>query len=444
MKTFATAFLMLLLGMGMKAQCPQGNVILITQSLVDAFGEDWPECRTISGNVILGFEHSAATVTDLSPLANVERIEGSLYIRQQDFLTSLHGLGNLKYIGEDFELIENTLLSDLHGLDQLDTIGGEFIIMFNSELTTLKGLESLQHAKGFWAGDNDKLLNLDGLDQLLPDSRIVLLYNIALSDISGFKRLPEFGGFLSIGGSEALREIQILEGIDSLELLGLGSLPMLESLAGLETLIHTDDLYIGLDAITDLSGLSGLKSVENTFYINYNDALVSLHGLENLQSIGSSVNIIDNKALTDLDALNHPISFGASELVIEENSALSDCAVQAVCNWLAGPEIENVRIENNFGGCQSEAEVEAACLEEGLFGIAVKLSPNPARNLLDIATNLSEKEVSILIYNAAGQLLREERFMAQHQLDISKLSPGVYFLQIRAEEYFLLEKLVKM
>lgn len=79
----------------------------------------------------------------------------------------------------------------------------------------------------------------------------------------------------------------------------------LESLAGLENLIHvSDNLSINNnDALIHLQGLSGLTTIGQTISIENNKVLSSLSGLENITTLYGALTINNNASLGDLDGL---------------------------------------------------------------------------------------------------------------------------------------------
>src|SRR5690606_26111693 len=57
-------------------QCPPGDVSLTSQTEVDAFATNYPNCTEISGGLYI----SGSTITDLSPLNNLTSVGGFLRI----------------------------------------------------------------------------------------------------------------------------------------------------------------------------------------------------------------------------------------------------------------------------------------------------------------------------------------------------------------------------
>lgn len=77
--------------------------------------------------------------------------------------------------------------------------------------------------------------------------------------------------------------------------------------------------------------------------------------------------------------------------------------------------------------------------------LGIDLNPNPARSLVNVSLAgfdaNDDYELSVIGIN--GQIIRTiTKSGNNHQLDISKLSPGVYFIQLKANESISIEKLM--
>lgn len=78
-------------------------------------------------------------------------------------------------------------------------------------------------------------------------------------------------------------------------------------------------------------------------------------------------------------------------------------------------------------------------LEQPIF-----LSPNPASTYLDVKY-ISSKDAQYSILNNQGRIIMNGTLDGnKNRLDISSLSQGIYFLQIRLEENMSVEKFVKI
>ncbi len=68
--------------------------------------------------------------------------------------------------------------------------------------------------------------------------------------------------------------------------------------------------------------------------------------------------------------------------------------------------------------------------------------PNPAQNTISISHNANIEEISI--YSSDGILVSSYKFSDNYSLDISFLEMGFYFISIKADKKFFMEKLIKL
>ena len=199
----------------------------------------------------------------------------------------------------------------------------------------------------------------------------------------------------------------------------------------------------GID-ITNLNGLNVLTSIGGYLSIWNNAALTSLTGLDNLTSVGGNLYIEDNDALTSLTGLDNIDANTISELRIIDNSSLSTCEVQSVCDYLANPS-GTIEINNNATGCNTQAEVEAACEAIGLpdiiFESELSIYPNPATERLTISSKDGLKIAEIVIYNQIGQKVLHHKPVTQ-PIDVSMLQPGRYIIEVNSQDLKIREKLI--
>src|SRR5690606_28616504 len=94
-------------------QCPPGDVILNSQTEVDDFATNHPNCSEISGGLYI----SGNDITDLSPLSNLTSVGGNLYISSNSSLLNLNGLNNLTSVGGNLYIDSNSNLTNLDGLN---------------------------------------------------------------------------------------------------------------------------------------------------------------------------------------------------------------------------------------------------------------------------------------------------------------------------------------
>lgn len=265
--------------------------------------------------------------------------------------------------------------------------------------------------------------------------------------------LKKIGGRLEISGT-SLTNLQGLTNLDSVKLcLIIADNPALKGMNGLENLnfvgkcsqtdldvVRTWGLYISSNKqLTSLVGLENLKTLEGCISIEYNDGLISLAGLESLSSIGEcyfrsgasmrfdGMAIYGNFQLTTLDGLGKTQFGGPGTLSITKCPSLSMCEIESICKNLS-----SVVASNNASGCNSVAEIEAACLvptgELGPTGPPLQITPNPATDLLQIQINDSEKW-DICLYDLQGRLLYRQLVSGSQTIDVGDWPAGLYVLR---------------
>ena len=351
--------------------CPH-DLLFTRQSEIDSFPIRYPDCRVIGGNVII-YEFSAngnPVIYDLSPLLGIHTVEGGVYI-YRNFLPDLHGLDSLRTIGKDLEIKNGYMIASLDGLNKLRSVGGNLVVQQNEALSyqpklkNLKGLERLERVGGDFIEYERNMLSLEGLASLQ-----------------------------GVGGNFDIRKGKLtsLKGLEALDTIGnsliLATLPNLKSLDGLQHLRHAG-LNFTTDSLTDLQGLDNWQSGRE-LRLTGNKMLQRLDGLESLQQLTGYnrstlakypvIWLADNPALTDLSALDHLVKVDDDGIYLLNNAGLSQCAAQAICDYLdADPD--TVSIAGNLPGCDSEPAVSTACLALPTVNLiensALRVFPNP-------------------------------------------------------------------
>src|SRR5690606_9592043 len=187
LKKLGVSILFLFFTLGLKAQCPPGDVILTSQTEVDDFATNHPNCTEISGDLYI----YGNDITDLSPLSNLTSVGGNLNIFSNSSLLNLDGLNNLTSVGGLLDISFNSNLTNLNGLSNLTSVGGYLNIYDNLSLTNLDGLSNLTSLGGYLSiSFNSSLTNLDGLSNLTSIGGYLRIYNNSnLTDISGLQNI---------------------------------------------------------------------------------------------------------------------------------------------------------------------------------------------------------------------------------------------------------------
>jgi len=450
--------------------CLPYGITFTTQAQIDNFQTNHPNCTEIEGDVTIGGE--GTNITNLNGLSVITSIEGKLEIVWNENLTNISGLNNLTFIGGDIVFMKNELLTSLVGLENLASIEGSIIIgdyacgstgiVWSTFLTCLTGLDNITTIGGnLEIIGNLALTSLTGLDNVTSiEGDVYIDANNVLSSLTGLENLNSTGGGIDIGGiwpQSGNPSLTSLTGLDNLSSIGwfcLENNDSLTSLMGLNNLTSIGgNVWISdNDALTSLMGLENLTSIEGnlsigaeSFWVSGNHSLTSLTGLSNLVSIEGALGVHDNIVLTSLSGLDNIEAGSINVINITINNLLSTCEVQSICDYLASPN-SFVYIHDNAPGCNSQAEVEAACEAVWVPEIndepEFSIYPNPAVNELFISCENEAVIKQVTIYNQVGQMVLSETCIAD-AIDVSTLPAGMYVIEVVTGKRKLRGKFIK-
>jgi len=324
-------------------------------------------------------------------------INGSIFIKSN--VENLNGLSGITSVQNSLSIKGNYYLEDLQGLNNIQNVGTLFI-WWNESLKSLEGLNSLDSCF----------------------SRVDIFDNEQLRNLNGLENLKFIDGDFSLAGCDSLQNI--------------------DSLSGLNTI--NGFFVLGQGVIKNTNGLNSLTYVGNGVDIHSCDSLNSISGLSNLALIGGSLHIKNNFSLSSLSGLDNVEPDSIDWISINNNPSLSQCAIQSICDYLADTNAI-VSIENNAPGCNSEEEVEQACLaaeEELTFNSNMLIHPNPATNKIFITIKEETIINQITIYNQWGQkVLQTEN--TNNSIDISCLKKGLFVVEVEIDGVYFREKLIK-
>ncbi len=472
---------------------PQG-IVFINQAGIDNFQTNYPNCNQIEGYVVIGSDditnlnglnvvtsiggylqfglgnYSNPLLINLIGLENLENIGGDLRINNTS-LISLTGLNNLSSVNGKLIVINNTLLFDLSGLNNLASVGSAFTIGNNESLVELMSTTNLTNIGGnFEIGDNSllnnmtsignideisgnveiagnsSLLDLSGLNNITSiGGRLRIESNSSLSSLFGLNKIESIGNRVNIVNNDSLTSISAFENLTSIA----GSLRIYDNaslinLTGLDNLLTINDLEIvGNINLISLTGLENLNSVFGRLWIESNYSMTSLTSLYNLNEVDYQLAITGDSSLTSLDGLDNIAASSIYDLYIFNNSSLSVCEVQSVCDFLASPD-GSIVIFNNADGCNDSAEIAEACQIIGFSDLVheseLKIYPHPAINKLFIANKQNEL-FDIVIFNQFSQIVLSYSNVT-NTIDISTLKPGIYIIEITSNYWKINKKLV--
>jgi hypothetical protein len=466
--------------------CLPEGITFTTQADINNFQVDYPGCTEIEGdlkiegddiNNLLGLSvltsiggdliigpdnYWEPALTSLSGLNNLTEVAGNMIIESNPVLQSLTGLEGLTNIGGRLEIESNDALTSLNGMDNLSSIGGALFISGNDGLLSLAGLSNLITINGdlsiLW---NDNMTSLAGLDNINAGSveNLSVYYNPSLSSCevqSVCNYLASPNGIVLIGNnaSGCNNPPEVASGCGIvLPCLPFGSF-IFNTQAEVDNFQYDyPDCYNpgglvaihGID-IDNLNGLNIIQSIAGDLVIQYNPILTNLLGLINLKSINNTLEVAGNDILTSLSGLDSIDAGTITDLYIFENTALSTCDLQSVCNYLASPN-GTINIYDNAVGCNSQIEVETACavdLADNSFPENhLTIYPNPASDVLFIES--SEKLESVSIFDSRGDKVvrwygdkgrigdRESGRQGDKErgrINVGELAPGLYLVRV--------------
>jgi hypothetical protein len=408
----------------LNAQCPSGDIVLLSQAEVDTFVVTYPNCTEINGDLQIGLQFDPSDIADISGLSTITSVE-NLIIADNPLLTDLGGLSAISSVN-DLRISSNAILANLNGLSGLSFIHGNLLIEFNAALTDLDGLSEITSLGG----------------------ELRLRANTSLTDISALSGITSVGTNLRISGPNAFTHLGGLENISSVG----GNLELwstfltdISALSGITSIGGYLDIYNNA-SLTSLMGLDNLASIGGYLLVSDNATLTSIASLDNLTSIDGVLQIFSNTALmslTGLDNLDATTITGTTfleGLYIGFNPQLSACAIESICDYL-GVALNEGTITDNAIGCATREEVETACVVSitDISQTDIKLFPNPTSGRLQLR-NITAEHVDV--FTSQGQRIARYESPGQ-ELDLSALPAGVYHLHLIAPDSVYVAKVVK-
>ncbi len=236
--------------------CFPDGITFTTQSQIDSFQTDYPNCSEIGGFVTI----SGESITNLNGLNNIVSIGEYLNVESCNSLTSLSGLSNLDTIGGGLSVNNCSILTNVQGLEGINYLTG-IELSYNWGLISLEGLNNLDSIDGCLYMQHNGLINFAGLDNLKKIGGCVdITWNGSLVSFLGFENLESIGDYLWIETNDNLSNIS--------------SLSNLKSIGG--------TLYISGTSLTSLDGLDNVAPSSISSMIIYGNGSLSVCGVESI------------------------------------------------------------------------------------------------------------------------------------------------------------------
>jgi len=446
--------------------CLPEGITFTTQEQIDNFPSSYPLCTEIEGDVTIHGD----SINNLEGLSQITIIDGYLYIWSNDSLYNLMGLNNLVEIGGYLELVSNPELNDLSALENLSILGGSLLIWENNNLESINVFENLDAIEGELRIIGANISDISGFDNLTSIAGDMGIGGIWVeTDLNGLNNVTTIGGDFGFGATY-LTSCSILanlnyigESIFFYDILNISNLPNLSNLTSINGMlkIHNtsftslnglnnitsigDDLQIFESGyLTSLDGLNNLISIGGHFEVWDSNGIINLEGLNNLTSVDGRIYIGANASIESLDGLGYIDANTIQNLNISNNSSLTTCDAQSICDYLASPNGQ-IDISDNAAGCNSIEEVVEACLSNTIeipTNVSdIRISPNPAKNTIYISSAENIVIMNIILYTQTGQ--KALSIKSPHKtINISNLPPGLYIAEIKTNEGDVMRKII--
>jgi len=216
--------------------------------------------RSIGGNLQI---RNCRTLTDLSGLKNVQSIGGDLFLFKNERIKNFNALSSLQSIG-GLKVDVNPAFENFRGLEKITRIDGLVFINENQNLQNFTGLDNLQYIGGALnIRYNYKIRNLQGLDNLQEVGSLEVSHNTVIENLEGLDDLKTVNGPASILFNDNLKN---LCGLNSLQLctstLSILNNPRLQDVDGLLNLRKVGK-FVWLEFNDRLSSISGLENLNH-------------------------------------------------------------------------------------------------------------------------------------------------------------------------------------
>lgn len=252
------------------AQCPADTIAFVSQTEVDNFAVDYPDCTEVI------YEINAVSESEDDPILNLDGLSNLTYINS----LQISNLGFVDTISGSIEF------ANLNGLENLDSLH-----FFASNGTGIGScfIESLDPIEGLEGWMTRFNLRDTHIDDELPDfAQIDSIGEFALSNCNGFSATPLFQNLLKLGsfsisgfqnGEDSLETVHIPNGVTDMSLpvassptLGLfvANAQNLMDITGAENLVKAHSIGIinncelenlsVFDGVTELTGSLRLSS----------------------------------------------------------------------------------------------------------------------------------------------------------------------------------------
>jgi len=259
--------------------------------------------------------------TDLSALACLTQISGTLSIHDTTALTSLNGLQQLQLVEGNLDIYSNSALATADSLLKLRAITGRLYVASNPQLVTMDGLTGLTTLGSSLTVDSN--------------ARLLSFKASALSTINAGLAFANNSGSALTSSSFNLSGVSAVVN-SSISVHDNKTWDLGGGLSGLTTLDGNLDIYSN-GQLLQLDQLKSLRTIGGRIYIVGNPQLVTFDGLTALSTLGNSLTIDSNARLLStklpkLTTLNAGLAYSSNSGSATEPSAFDLSGLKTVVN----------------------------------------------------------------------------------------------------------------
>jgi len=405
-----TAFLFFsFIGFG---QCPLFSIDLNSQTEIDSFVVDYPDCINLSTRLTV----SGSDITNLLGLSQLESVD-DLYIIDNPQLTSLAGLENLTNVDDELRIHENPVLSNLSGVSNLNTCA-EINIENCPGISSLPNYNTLNTLGTLRITNNNGLFNMNGLENLTTLSEIIIINNDNLLNFEGLEGITEIDNF-DISSNIGIQNFNGLQNVNSILTFRVANNHSIVDFTGLENVeeilsfdISNNDLLSNFNGLQEVT-ITGAEFSES--FIKLNDNLTSISGFIDTFEQPTKLRITNNLALSNLSGfISNPSPIALQELTIDANDSLINLEGLDTIS-----EINDLLIIAGNGSLENLTGLQTIFFNGGEVGIIL----NPALTTLGelAATGSTVSDLTVRLNDNLQNILGMENIEQVTNLDISFL-----------------------
>lgn len=246
-----------------------------------------------------------------------------LLVTQNPRLTDLSGLSHITSVSTTL-MLQTDNANFVGAFSALESVG--WMTIKGSRITSLAGFEKVRNVKAIKLFNNNELTDVSAMDRALVETRIHILYNPFLRNISGFGR-PTLLDSLIVEQCpvESFSAVSNLEKVN----ISVSLSNLLINLSDFKTLKHVGELSInGLPNIKNLDGFKSLETVESLRLVN-NPQLEHTRALCRVKSGGGMV--IARNPLLCCSAVLKTMSLAVHNRTSSRSISITDCMDDSQC-----------------------------------------------------------------------------------------------------------------